>query len=152
MYIKHVFTAALTRWLHSVLVGAGPGLSYLISSKLSITTNPNMSKGWEWHRRDYACTIRPLRSGGRTPKIIQWLSLILLPESGPELVKLKISAFSSKIRSWPNIYTISLSLSLHIRMIVSSRLITRIWWLMSNNTFTALTSGAQATGARIIKG
>ena len=44
MYIKHVFTAALTRWLHSVLVGAGPGLSYLISSKLSITTNPNMSR------------------------------------------------------------------------------------------------------------
>ena len=41
MYIKHVFTEALTRWLHSVLVGAGPGL---ISSKLSITTNPNMSR------------------------------------------------------------------------------------------------------------
>ena len=46
MYIKHVFTAALTRWLHSVLVLvpalAWPG--YLISSELSITTNPNMSR------------------------------------------------------------------------------------------------------------
>ena len=129
MYIKHVFTAALTRWLHSVLVLARAIWSHQSWALrlILIWAGLGMAPGW-----DYACAISQGRGADRRPKIIQWLSLILLPESKPEVVKLKINAHALPFNPSLVKYLQNLIVLLLLCRCLSDCLqspITGLWWL-----------------------